>query len=64
MENKELDDFLRDCPDPKLKKYLNFRYTKEYDKKCQEDREERTIETSEQRISDMENRRTQRKRPI
>lgn len=61
--SKETDDFISNCKDPKLKKYLQFRYTDEYKKRLEQDKEERADQTREDRLSEIENKRTERKRP-
>lgn len=63
MGKDNVGDFIDQCEDLKLKKYLQFRYTQDYKKRLERDKEERADKTREDRLTEMENKRVERPKP-
>lgn len=61
MDN--VSDFIKNVDDPKLKKYLKFRYSSDYKKRLEQEMDTNMQEHRNNMLSDIENRRVRRRKP-
>lgn len=59
----DLSDFIKNVDDPKLKKYLKFRYSPDYKKRLEQEIDINMQEHRNNMLSDIENKRIKRGKP-